>query len=143
MDEKKQIETRVDVSFLVRSFYAKIRKDSQLGSIFNDAIDDWEPHLEKLTDFWEGNLFFFTKTKYSGDPKIAHNALDTKLGNTLNMNHFGHWINLWLETIDEHFIGETADRAKMIARKMASFLFLKIVENRNEHMGSPQPVPMT
>lgn len=141
MDEKKQIETRADVSLLVRSFYTKIRQDALLGGIFNEAIDDWEPHLEKLTDFWEGNLFFFTKTKYSGDPKIAHNALDWMLGNTLTMNHFGHWINLWLETIDEHFSGETADRAKMIARKMASFLFLKIVENRNEHSGSPLPAP--
>lgn len=127
---RKEIETREDISFLVRSFYAKIRIDDMLGPIFNNAIHDWEPHLEKLTDFWEGNLFFFVKTKYNGDPKIAHNELDERLHNTLTMNHFGHWINLWLETIDEYFEGDTAERAKMIARKMASFLFLKIVENR-------------
>ncbi|MBI1224051.1 MAG: globin [Bacteroidetes bacterium] len=124
------IETREDVSLLVRSFYEKIRQDEVLGPIFNNSIYDWEPHLEKLTDFWEGNLFFFVKTKFTGDPKIAHQKLDEILGNTLSMNHFGLWINLWLETIDEHFSGETAERAKMIARKMASFLFLKIVENR-------------
>ena len=128
---QKEIETREDVSHLVHSFYDKIRQDEMLGPIFNEAIQDWEPHLEKLTDFWEGNLFFFVKTKYHGDPKIAHNMLDEKLHNSLTMNHFGHWINLWLETIDEHFVGETAERAKMIARKMASFLFLKIVKNRN------------
>lgn len=127
---RKEIETREDIYFLVRSFYAKIRIDDMLGPIFNNAIHDWEPHLEKLTDFWEGNLFFFVKTKYNGDPKIAHNELDERLHNTLTMNHFGHWINLWLETIDEYFEGDTAERAKMIARKMASFLFLKIVENR-------------
>ena len=101
-----------------------------LGPIFNENIQDWETHLEKLTDFWEGNLFFCVKTKYIGDPKTAHQHLDDILGKTLTMNHFGHWINLWLETIDEHFEGETAERAKMIARKMASFLYLKIVENR-------------
>ncbi len=128
--QAKAIETRADVSHLVRSFYTKIRQDEMLGPIFNEAIQDWEPHLEKLTDFWEGNLFFFVKTKYAGDPKTVHNELDSHLKNTLTMNHFGHWINLWLETIDEHFTGETAERAKMIARKMASFLFLKIVENR-------------
>ena len=129
--QRKSIETREDVSLLVRSFYQKIRQDEMLGPIFNGAIHDWEPHLEKLTDFWEGNLFFFVKTKYQGDPKIAHNELDLKLHKSLTMNHFGHWINLWLETIDEHFQGETAERAKMVARKMASFLYLKIVENRS------------
>jgi hemoglobin len=128
---RKEIEDRADISHLVRSFYAKIRHDGMLGPIFNDSIQDWEPHLEKLIDFWEGNLFFFVKTKYKGDPKIAHNTLDEKMDNSLTMTHFGHWINLWLETIDEHFQGETAERAKMIARKMASFLFLKIVENRS------------
>ena len=128
--QRKLIETRADISQLVHAFYNKIWKDEMLGPIFNEAIQDWEPHLEKLTDFWEGNLFFFVKTKYHGDPKTAHNELDEKLHNTLTMNHFGHWINLWLETVDEYFEGETADRAKMIARKMASFLFLKIVENR-------------
>lgn len=127
----RQIETRADISHLVHAFYAKIRKDEMLGPIFNKAIHDWETHLEKLTDFWEGNLFFFTKTKYHGDPKTAHQQLDIILGKSLTMNHFGHWINLWLETIDEHYEGETTDRAKMIARKMASFLFLKIVENRS------------
>jgi hemoglobin len=128
--QKKLIETRADISQLVHAFYAKIRKDEMLGPIFNNAIQDWEPHLEKLTDFWEGNLFFFVKTKYHGDPKTAHIEMDEKLHNTLTMNHFGHWINLWLETIDAYFEGETADRAKMIARKMASFLFLKMVESR-------------
>ncbi len=129
--EPRTIETRGDISHLVRSFYAKIKQDEMLGPIFNEAIQDWEPHLVKLTDFWEGNLFFFVKTKYTGDPKMAHQHLDEILGNSLTMNHFGHWINLWLETIDEHYVGETAERAKMIARKMASFLFLKIVENRS------------
>jgi hemoglobin len=129
-EARKDIETRADVSHLVGAFYAKIRADEVLGPIFDGAISDWEPHLEKLTDFWEGNLFFFVKTKYHGDPKVAHVELDKKLHNSLTMNHFGHWINLWLATVDEHFEGETAGRAKMIARKMASFLFLKIVEAR-------------
>ncbi|MBI5916709.1 MAG: group III truncated hemoglobin [Bacteroidetes bacterium] len=128
--ERKVIETREDVSFLVRWFYEKIRQDEMLGPIFNEAIHDWEPHLEKLTDFWEGNLFLFVKTKFDGDPKTAHQQLDEALGHTLTMNHFGHWINLWIATLDEYFEGEMAARAKMVARKMASFLFLKIVENR-------------
>lgn len=127
---KRCIETREDIGFLVRLFYAKIRQDEMLGPIFSALIPDWEPHLEKLTDFWEGNLLFFVKSKFKGDPKTAHQRVDEAMNHTINMEHFGRWINLWLETIDEHFEGENAQRAKMMARKMATFLFLKIFEKR-------------
>lgn len=126
------IETREDVSLLVRRFYENIRRDERLGPIFESQIHDWEPHLEKLTDFWEGNLFFFRKTNYQGDPKTAHLLVDEAMGRSLTMEHFGLWINLWIATLDSLFHGETADRAKMVARKMASFFFLKIVAHRNE-----------
>jgi hemoglobin len=130
---KPNIETRADVSLLVRSFYEKIRQDEMLGPIFNSQIHDWEPHLEKLTDFWEGNLLFFVKTKFTGDPKTAHQRVDEATEHSLNMIHFGKWVNLWIETIDEHFEGDSAQRAKMIARKMATFLFIKIFEDRQNH----------
>lgn len=126
--ERKAIENRDDVSHLVRTFYAKIRKDELLGPIFNGIISDWEEHLEKLTDFWENNLFFVRK--YRGNPKTAHISVDRKMDNTIESRHFGEWLNLWYETIDEHFEGPLAERAKMNARKMSTHLFLKIFEGR-------------
>jgi hemoglobin len=127
---KRDIVTRNEIEFLIHTFYRKIRKDEMLGPVFNDIIKDWDAHLEKLTDFWEGNLLFGVRTKFQGDPKTAHQKVDEIMGHSITMNHFGHWINIWLETIDEHFEGDTAQRAKMLARKMATFLFLKIFENR-------------
>lgn len=127
---KRKIKTREDIGFLVRTFYGAVRKDELLGPIFNGIISDWEPHLEKLTDFWEGNLLFFVKTKFTGDPKTAHQRVDEWMENSLTMEHFGKWINLWIATIDEHFEGETAQIAKNQARKMATFFYLKIFENR-------------
>ena len=61
----KAIETREDVTLLVNTFYAKIRKDSLLGPIFNQHIPDerWPEHLSKLADFWETNLFGVAKFK--------------------------------------------------------------------------------
>ncbi len=58
-----QITNREDVYFLVSTFYNKIKKDEFIGPIFLSAIppNDWENHLEKLTDFWETNLFFAKK----------------------------------------------------------------------------------
>lgn len=126
--ERKAIEDRSDVSHLVRTFYAKVRKHQTLGPIFNRIISDWEEHLEKLTDFWESNLFFVQK--YQGNPRTAHISVDKKMDHTIETRHFGEWLNLWFETIDEHFEGTLADRAKMNARKMSTHLFLKIYEQR-------------
>lgn len=118
------------MSLLVRTFYAKIRKDDFLGPIFNGTITDWETHLELLTDFWETNLLY--KRKYFGNPMHAHVEVDQKLGNTINEMHFGTWINMWVQTIDELFEAddEVAQIAKNRARHMGTFLHLNIFNAR-------------
>lgn len=127
---KKNIESREDVSLLVNTFYSKVRKDELLGPIFNGIIKDWPSHLELLTDFWETNLFF--QRKYFGNPMHVHVEVDKKMGGTINELHFGIWINLWHETINELFEGETAEVAKNRARNMGTFLNLNIFNSRNK-----------
>lgn len=126
----KQIETREDVSLLVNTFYGKVRKDGLLGPIFNGIISDWPTHLELLTDFWETNLLY--QRKYFGNPLHAHVEVDKKCGNTINELHFGTWINLWLETINELFEGEVAQIAINRARNMGTFIHLNIFNARKE-----------
>jgi hemoglobin len=125
---KKDLKTREDVYLLVSSFYVKVRKDNVLGPFFNDAIKDWPAHLENLTTFWEASLFL--KTKYSGDPLKAHVKVDKENNNSITELHFGLWLNLWFQTIDELFEGDYAENAKRRARKMGTFLYLKIFEAR-------------
>lgn len=127
---KHDIKTREDVYLLVSSFYTKVRKDSVLGPFFNNAIKDWSAHLETLTTFWEASLFL--KTKYSGNPLKAHERVDKENNNSITEKHFGLWINLWFETIDELFEGDYAQNAKERARKMGTFLYMKIFEARNK-----------
>lgn len=127
---KKDIQNRDDVYLLVSSFYVKIRKDVVLGPFFNDTIKDWDAHLDKLTSFWESSLFL--KTKYLGNPLEAHVRVDAENNNSISQEHFGLWMNLWFETIDEHFQGDFANNAKQRARKMATFLYLNIFQARNK-----------
>ena len=131
--DKKDIQTRDDVFLLVTSFYKKVRKDETLGPFFNDAIKDWDAHLDKLTTFWESSLFMTRKLeqRYYGNPLEAHVKVDEDNNNSISELHFGLWLNLWLQTIDELFVGDCAENAKRRARKMASFLYLKIFEARN------------
>lgn len=127
---KKQIENREDISLLVRTFYAKIRADAEIGHFFNEKITDWEEHLEKLTDFWETNLF--AVKKYKGNPLEAHNEVDDYFNHTITSNEFGIWLNLWFATLDELFEGENVTILKRRARKMGTFLYLSMFENRNK-----------
>jgi hemoglobin len=128
MKVKADIIARKDVKHLVVSFYQKVRKDKVLGPIFNQVIVEWEAHFELLTDFWETQLFL--KRKYHGNPVTAHQEVDEKVGHSVTSEHFGLWLNLWFETIDELFEGETAWIAKNRAQKMSTMLFLKIFEHR-------------
>lgn len=127
--EKKDITTREDVYLLVSSFYDKVKKDKVLGPFF-EVIEDWDEHLEKLTDFWQSNLFL--KTRYYGNPLEAHIKADNANDNAISELHFGLWLNLWFETIDSLFEGDIAQNAKQRARKMATFMNMSIFQARQK-----------
>lgn len=126
---KKDISTREDLLALVKAFYEKIKKDKTLGPIFIKIIHDWPKHIEHITDFWQSQLLF--NKRYRGNPAEAHIKVDQAEQGGITPEHFGLWMNLWFETIDEMFGGEVANRAKHNARKMNTHLYLKIWEARN------------
>lgn len=130
----KRIESRKDISLLVNTFYSKIRMDEVLGPIFNSHIpeESWPEHLSKLTDFWETNLFGIAKFK--GNPSQKHINVDKNMDYSIDQTHFGRWIQLWFETIDELYEGDLAFNAKNAARKMATGQFLAIWRNRPENL---------
>ena len=102
------IKCREDISKLVHTFYAKIRKNELLGPIFNSHItkEQWPEHLEKLNDIWETNLF--GRAKFKGSPSTKHINVDNNINHSITQIHFGTWLQLWFETIDQLFEGELA-----------------------------------
>ncbi len=127
---KSKLDDRESISRLISLFYIRVRKDDLLGPIFNKAIDDWPTHEAHLTDFWEGNLLF-TKA-FHGDPLAVHAKVDAANNHAIEPLHFGVWLNLWFETIDENFAGDIAQKAKRQARKMSTFLYLHIFKARKK-----------
>jgi len=127
---RPDVTNRHDVSLIVRNFYANVRADETLSPIFDSVISDWEPHLEKLIDFWEMNLF--GGKNYSGNPIAIHQKTDVQTKNGVSPYHFGTWLNLWFATIDSHFEGENANVLKFRARKMQTVLMVAIFENREK-----------
>lgn len=116
---KNDIQNREDVNLLVRTFYTKIRQDDLLGPIFNRMIPEeaWPEHLEKLTDFWETNLFGIRKFK--GNPTHKHIKTDKAFDYTISKKHFNQWLCLWKGTVNVLFEGDKATRALMAAFNIA------------------------
>lgn len=128
---KTDIQNREDVSLLVTTFYGRVRKNPEIGNFFNEMIQDWPEHLEKLTDFWETNLFMVSK--FRGNPMLAHKKVDDSFNHAIEQRHFGEWLNMWFSTIDELFEGERANLAKNRARNMAHHLFMNIYMSRSKN----------
>lgn len=84
---EQMIETQV------RTFYGKIRLDPELGPIFASVIEDWEPHLLRMMDFWSSVLLM--TGRYKGNPVAKHHTLD------LRADHFKQWLALFIATARE------------------------------------------
>lgn len=112
------------LEMLVSTFYARVREDGALGPIFNDAIDDWPAHLEKLAAFWSSVML--TTGRYKGNPVAAH----LKHRDQLTPALFERWLALWTQTTDA--LMRPADAAALqakaarIAESLKLALFFKL-----------------
>jgi hemoglobin len=109
---------------LVDDFYARVRADPKLGPIFNDAIDDWPGHLDKLTAFWSSVML--TSGRYKGQPVPAHMRHITRITPEL----FDRWLALWAESTEQLMTPEAAAllqaKAARIAESLQLALFFKL-----------------
>lgn len=118
------------LKLLVAAFYARVRVDAQLGPIFNDAIDDWPEHLEKLAAFWSSVML--TSGRYKGQPVPAHMRHRARITPEL----FDRWLALWARTTDELMVPESAAILQAKAARIAQSLQLALFFRLDD-----QPVP--
>lgn len=130
MKELTDIKTIEDIQLLVNTFYDRIRKDELLGPIFDGIIQNkWPEHLEKMYRFWQTVLL--EEHTYFGSPFPPHAKMP------VNKTHFDQWVGLFSMTVDELFVGETANRAKWQGERMATMFQYKIAYYQDQ---SGQPL---
>ncbi|MGB3386963.1 MAG: group III truncated hemoglobin [Pseudaminobacter sp.] len=125
--EQPLVHDGIDRAFigrLVREFYARVRRNERLGPIFARHITgNWEPHLEKMTDFW-CSVILKTGT-YQGRPVPAHMKLTEVVE-----SDFAIWLGLFAETARDLCPPEVAeifiDRSQRIARSLSLVLFFHL-----------------
>jgi hemoglobin len=113
---KHDIENRADLELLLTEFYKIAVTDAEIGHHF--AGLDLVSHLPVIVDFWEKILF--GKPVYFGNPLFVHQKLNEK--SPLELEHFRRWIEIFSQTIDKFFAGETAENARLRAKMIAHSL---------------------
>ena len=121
---------------MVELFYARTQQDGLLGPIFEQRVENWDDHYEKMTRFWSSATM--RAGTYSGRPIEAH-----RFGG-FTKAHFDRWIELF--TKSTHDIFEPSDAAIFVklGKNMASSISMRIGVGRlelNESNSSQQAEP--
>jgi len=102
------------IATLVDHFYEKVRRDPQIGPVFNAAVHDWDEHKQLLTSFWSSVAL--RSGSYRGNPMAAHRP------HPIRAEHFDRWLALWGETcaeeLDEVHAGHMLEYAQRIGRSL-------------------------
>ncbi|EAH5411682.1 hypothetical protein D8974_02445, partial [Campylobacter jejuni] len=105
-------------------FYEKVRKDKDLGPIFNNAIgtsdEEWKEHKAKIGNFWAGMLL--GEGDYNGQPLKKHLDLPP-----FPQEFFEVWLKLFEESLNmvynEEMKNVILQRAQMIASHFQNMLY--------------------
>jgi len=125
MTIKRDIESRADLEKLFTDFYAIAMTDAKIGYFFTRVAQlDLQTHLPVIVNFWEKVLF--GKPIYFGNPLFVHQQLHEK--SPVMKEHFERWLEIFNETIDRLFAGETANKAKEKAVVIAKGLLSRLAD---------------
>ena len=110
--------TEAMIHALVHSFYGRVRRDPELGPIFDKAIGgNWSEHLAKMCDFWSSVILM--SGRYKGNPMRAHMR-----HKAIKPAHFERWLELFRDTAVETCPPEAAVACELRAQNIAKSLQL-------------------
>lgn len=103
---------------LVDAFYADMRRDPQLGPVFERTIGpDWRAHLDRIHDFW-CTIALHTRS-FSGNVYGKHMAITG-----LTPELFDRWLTLWQHHTERLLAPDDARTLQQTARSIARHLFV-------------------
>ncbi len=119
----RDIATREDIEFLMKSFYNEALKHPVIGVFFTKIVKiNLQEHIPDITDFWEQQLL---KTGgYKKNVMQIHKNLNLKM--KLEQMHFEIWLSLFNNAVNDHFEGEKAELIKTRALSIATMIQIKV-----------------
>lgn len=114
---KPDLDSRAHIEAFVDRFYAKVLADPQLAPIFLDVAHiDLAVHLPHIKDYWCKLLL--GERGYNRHTMDIHRHLHGK--RPLTAADFQRWLSLFTATLDAHYSGERAERARQLAATIAT-----------------------
>lgn len=113
---RHDINKREDIQLMVDTFYEKVNNDPLLGPVFSHV--NWPHHLPIMYNFWSSMLF--------GDQSYQGNPLQRHLHLAIDKTHFERWLAIFVQNVDEHFVGNKAEELKMRAQSIAGIFQIKM-----------------
>lgn len=111
------MNSRENIAFFVERFYEGMLADPQLAPIFVEVANiNLDVHLPHIKDYWCKLLL--GEQQYQRHTMNIHRALHGK--RSLQPADFERWLRLFINTVDAHFVGERAERAKRVAAAIAT-----------------------
>lgn len=115
------------ITELLSVFYGRVRKDPELGPVFDDIVEDWDEHLARLEDFWSSLML--ASGRYKGNPLVMH----TLHSDRITPNMFDRWLEIWTATTNELLSPEVAMIMQTKARRISSRLKAVMYEPCHGH----------
>jgi hemoglobin len=111
---------------LVHAFYDRVRRDPLIGPVFNQAVEDWPEHLDRLQAFWSSVML--GSGRYKGRPLPAH----VRHSDSISSESFERWLALWKTVTEERFSPGAAAALQEKAGRIGESLSLGIAFARGE-----------
>lgn len=131
----KDVLSRADIAVVVDNFYARAMQDPIIGYLFEGL--DLPKHLPTIHDFWE-NILFRTGA-YKGGMMYKHLMLNAR--KPLKLEHFQRWLELFTQTVDEHYRGPNAQAMKQFAYSIANTMYSRISQQNAIPLGVQDSPP--
>jgi hemoglobin len=119
----KDITNKAEIENLIEIFYGKVFQNEILAPFFKGL--DFKAHKPQMVHFWSFVLI--------SEPGYKTNVTEKHLHMPLKAEHFEIWIKLFKATIDELFVGETAEMAKQRADLVGWTILEKIKAKQNSN----------
>lgn len=108
--------TEENITTMVYTFYARIRRHETLGPVFNDRLEGrWKMHQENMIDFWSNVLL--RTGRYFGNPLVKHRKVSA-----IQRGHFDEWLELFRDTLEDIYTPEVVEQIHLASRRMAGGL---------------------
>ena len=115
-DERRDVRDE-DLHDILTSFYDTIEQDPLLAPYFIDL--DMDAHMPRIVAFWSTMLFH--TGRYSGNAFRPHMSMPG-----LTAAHFARWVATLERTVDARHTGESAERMKDFAHRIAISMQLRL-----------------